>query len=371
MRRRGRKGRAMKRSSETPGWARYLAGGLCLAALVAAALLLPQILFESQDRALCREMILEGGENVSLNLIDSSYEMSLCGRLEKFAAGIAQGRAYYVSEQEMEVTEKVREKLETAVFDTTENQYPVFWVFMNASYLPLAYLDFDYTLADTMKQYVIYTDDYKEGVNFILWCVTLRQHLGGQDYTLTLLLDAKTMSLYGFQTDGETPATLNEYWREDRYGNKYYQLDNGWPYRYTSLEGYNQDMGIGATELWAFLGCYYQEVMGTDPNWGYDMENILESMLQQAEQWELEGWEPFEWQDENTLLLSYLFDQDSLHWKLHIWDVGTGQDVAKEKDVSRQAAGEKAVTDAGYRYPGICFELSELCRLIPEFSAAE
>ena len=55
----------------------------------------------------------------------------------------------------------------------------------------------------TWKQYVIYSDHFEEGVNFILWYIEMQDEDGG---TLKLLTDAEDNTLYGIKTEGSSEA---------------------------------------------------------------------------------------------------------------------------------------------------------------------
>lgn len=170
----------------------YVFGTLGLVLLVSCAFWGPKIVFAVQDDIRCGRVVNMNPEEVDITAFNTGYETDLYKRLERFARGLAEGREYYVTVQDMELTTEVAD---WAVSEQGYYQDSFQMLVWNLGLIPEEI--FDYNLI-SWKRCVIYGDDFAGGVNFILWYI----ELGNNDQPLVrLLVDGETGELYGIRTN--------------------------------------------------------------------------------------------------------------------------------------------------------------------------
>lgn len=185
----------------------YATGALGLAALVACAFYLPRLIFSVGDNRLCSDIVLGEREEMDVTLLSAAYETSLSARLQNFADGLTRGRNYYYSEQNMMLTQEMYQMLEndgnSRIF-----QMPCWAMF----YLGLLSYDFSlsnkYYTVHSWKQYVIYSDDFAEGINFIVWYLEIEDGAGDK---MNILMDAEDYTVYGLTTQLSPPETIDPF----------------------------------------------------------------------------------------------------------------------------------------------------------------
>lgn len=201
-----RKSKAQRSGNKRAG--KYGAAVLAFVLMIVSALWLPQIFFDVSDALRYGKVSLTEQEKPDVLTLTTGYEESLYSRLAGFAEGLADQRQYYVDEQPKEITEEIREFLFESEFRF--NTYSVFGdVVMGLFSEALGFLPEELGIkmyaGNTelemyrWKQYVIYSDDYAQGVNFILWCFGLK-NASGDD--LTILMDAHDYTVYAVQLTG-------------------------------------------------------------------------------------------------------------------------------------------------------------------------
>lgn len=211
----------------------YAAGVLGLAALVVCAFFLPSLLFGIRDDRLCEDIVLEEREGLDVTFLGETYELSLYNRMANFAQGLAEGRNYYVSSQELEVDDELREMLMSGGEDGLY-QGP-FWAMLNTGLLNYEFSN--YFQVESRKQYVIYSDDYTQGVNFIIWQLVLTLD-GGE--RLEVLMDAQTHTIYGLKAEKNRPVLGNQSTQQN------------------TLTDFIGSSEMDAAPLWVYF-CYYYE----------------------------------------------------------------------------------------------------------------
>lgn len=164
-----------------------------LALLIAAAFFAPQILFQVQDAILCRDTVLTQQESLNVDTLSTTYEKSLEKRMQNFAEGLAEGDTFYTTSQSLALTGEVREYVysDRGLFSNEVNE------FADIGLLPWYIWEADYTIL-RWKQYVIYSDDFAKGVNFILWYVEMQDPVG---VIVKLLADAEDGTIYAIRTE--------------------------------------------------------------------------------------------------------------------------------------------------------------------------
>lgn len=173
----------------------YAAGALGLAALIACAFYLPRLIFSMSDNRLCSDIVLGEREDMDVTFLSASYEPSLGVRLQNFADGLARGRNYYFSEQDLALTHELYQILGNDG-DSRIFQQPC-WAMNYLGLMSHTFSLTNYYTVHSWKQYVIYSDDFAEGVNFIVWYLEIENNSGG---ILNILMDAEDYTIYGLTT---------------------------------------------------------------------------------------------------------------------------------------------------------------------------
>lgn len=178
----------------------YAAGAFAAVLLVVGAFLTPRIVFAVQDDLRCGKVELEELERMDITSFNTGYEQEVYQRLLRFAQGLAEGQQYYVAVKELEPTSEIMDYLisERGLYQ----EGIIFW--LQQDHIPAEALDYNLI---QWKQYVIYGDDFSEGVNFLLWYIEL-----GNPGTpvLKLLMDAETGSVYAVSMERKDNLAKNE-----------------------------------------------------------------------------------------------------------------------------------------------------------------
>lgn len=328
-RRNKRNSRAGKGSSKA-----YIASGLGVTALLLCAFYLPQLLFQVRDNALCSITALSERENVDV-LIGDSYEPSLHNRMYNFAEGLARGVSYYVSEQDMAVDEELYERLNGLGLEPIAMLMD--FRLINSSFM-------DYFMVQQRKQYVIYSDDYAQGVNFIIWYLEL---VGPSGAGLEILMDAETSTIYGIKTERNSLLTEKE---TDKW---MYYIWGG------SLGDHLLSSGLESiSQLWMYLAMEFEAVsideleemytLGTfDGVYVVGEKSSADSNIELQERIrKLAALSEGAWQDDNELIFTLPYEEYSQTLKLQL---------IKEEPWPT------------YRYHDVFYGIESICRMIPEF----
>lgn len=170
----------------------YGLGTLGLVLLITAAFFGPGIVFAMQDDIRCSAVVSMSPENVDITSFNTGYETDLYKRLERFARGLAEGRQYYFTVQDMELTTEIADWMASE-----QGYYQVGFQLLRWNLKLIPEEVFDYNLI-SWKRCVIYGDDFAGGVNFILWYI----ELGNNDKPAArLLVDGETGEIYGIRTN--------------------------------------------------------------------------------------------------------------------------------------------------------------------------
>ena len=176
-----------------PGRYIFPATGLIL--LIVMAFLAPKLIFAVQDTRTCSEVKSGAWELMDVTSFDSAYETDLYSRLFRFASELADGKQFYVTAQSGIDQEAVRQLLlpgEALYFNGL-------WLLIDCGLLPVEMQT--YEILDA-KQYVIYGENFAEGVNFIAWYIELGMgQIDGEKPVVKMLVDAKTGEIYAMAAD--------------------------------------------------------------------------------------------------------------------------------------------------------------------------
>lgn len=305
----------------------YIASGLGVLVLLLCAFYLPQLLFLTKDNVLCSDTVLSERESVDV-LIGDSYEPSLYNRMYNFAEGLARGVSYYVSEQDMEVNEELYNRLNGLELEPVALLMD--FRLVNSSFM-------NYFMVQQWKQYVIYSDDYAQGVNFIIWYLEL---VGPSGVGLELLMDAETSTIYGIKTERNSLLT------EQEIDSWMYYIWGG------SLASHLHSSGMeNVNQLWMYLAMEFEAVSVsemeaiyyayTDRKYSTDSVNVSEERLRQ-----LAVLSEGDWLNDNTLIFTLPYEEFVHTLKLQL------------------TAEEPWPT---YRYHDVFYGIESICRMIPEF----
>lgn len=198
---------------------KYGIGILIFVLMIVSALWLPQVFFEVSDALMYGEVSLMEQEKPDVLTLTTGYEESLFRRLAGFAEGLAGQRQYYVDEQPKEVTDEIQEFLfESGLRYYADGIYNdvIMGMFTESlGFNPDGFARKTRLELYQWNQYVIYSDDYARGVNFILWCFGLKNLLGDN---LIILMDAHDYTVYAVQITGGTErSTLNVMIKSEEY----------------------------------------------------------------------------------------------------------------------------------------------------------
>lgn len=241
----------------------YLIGGLALAILLIAAFAVPKLIFTIQDIVRGETMVLSAREKLDISAFGTSYERTLYKRLVSYADGVGEGRTYYVAAQDMEDTTE----LEAFLVSSQTGMHQVGVQFLaDMGFVPNFFAGWKNIESEVevkkWKQYVIYGDDFAEGVNFILRYVELEW--GAGVYKMKLLLDGESGAVYGIR------------WEDTDWSNASFKNVS-----IVKREGFNEET------MWNFLYLLAVYVGGYDEMLSEEERVILSRLISQ-DFWNLE-----------------------------------------------------------------------------------
>lgn len=241
----------------------YLIGGLALAILLIAAFAVPKLIFTIQDIVRGETMVLSAREKPDISAFGTSYERTLYKRMVSYADGIGEGRTYYTAAQDMENTTE----LEAFLVSSQTGMHQIGAQFLvNMGFVPNFFAGWTNIEREVevkkWKQYVIYGDDFAEGVNFILRYVELEWQ--GGVYRMKLLLDGESGAVYGIR------------WEVTDWSNASFK-----DVSIMKREGFNEETMWNLLYLLAMYVGGYDEMLSED-------EHVLLSGLISQKFWDLE-----------------------------------------------------------------------------------
>ncbi len=208
----------------------YILFILALGGLVGAAFISPRWVFGIQDGIQCQEMVLEERENVDVTALSTNYEVSFYRRMTNFAENPPDIVNYYVTSEELTDYQELQRFLQSESGLYRDN-------ILMLTEMGLITQDIFTSNISSWKQYVIYSDDYTRGVNFILWYIELESAYESTG-TFKLLLEAETGDVYGVQADtgdlwvegyekgvDKTVISLEEFLGMSNYSDYYYSWE--------------------------------------------------------------------------------------------------------------------------------------------------
>lgn len=311
----------------------YAAGVVGLVLLLLCAFFLPQMMFGLRDTYLCRDIVHDEREDMDVSLLSAAYEPSLGRRLQTFAEGLSMNRNYYVSAQDLDISEGVYDTIQENLFK------PDSWmtILMNIGLVSGLY-GYEFTI-DSWKQYVIYNDDYAGGVNFIIWYFAMSDDEGKH---WEILVDAEDFTMYGLYADC---SMLNA-------------KSVGWA---GGIIDYFDAFQIDLVAWWYYTSYYYQSISSEEldnyyngiNNYGMIDHNGVVTMHRLESAWE--GGDAWSSPDTDTIIL-------------HLPFVGQNLDFSTRylRD-SSFTGSDSSSGGSDLQIPDLFVGIDPICRLIPEF----
>lgn len=210
----------------------YLFTGVFLIVLVLCAFMLPVLTLSIQDRQSMNEARYIFRTGLDYTIAYPEYEINLNNRLKSFASGLGSGKEYYAVSSDY-TGEEDEDELLNEVLSIME----VVGIGMSDFSLRTTNAQ-DYRQYQILNQeyYIIYDDDFTNGVAFICRYFQLRIE---ENYNVTLLVDGKDNTIYYVEVSGMNIKGLKQYDRDSYFGfyyiyqnfPEYYQAD-GWTESY-------------------------------------------------------------------------------------------------------------------------------------------
>ena len=166
---------------------------LALAALVCIAFFSPRWIFGIQDKKQYNDLVLAERDNTDVAVLSTNYEPSFYRRMINFAESQNNQSNFYVTSEEL----TDYEELWNFLYSSNGLNRDEIAVLMESELITSDIYDCEIS---KWKQYIVYSDDYTQGVNFILWYIEL-EHPDEEIGTYKLLLEANTGEFYGLQAD--------------------------------------------------------------------------------------------------------------------------------------------------------------------------
>ena len=316
----------------------FFAEVLCLCGVVAAALFTPQMIFGVQDGILCGATVLSQRESTNAEALATAYEKSLAVRMRNYADALAEGESFYVTSQVLQQDESLERYLSSESGLYTD----MILKFIDAGLLPDIIWNRVYPYrVNQWKQYVIYSDNYARGVNFILWYVEMVSDEGGE---FKLLADAEDGTVYAVKAQG------------------------GSSYVYRQNEMLPEFLGQAyySTELWELYVRYYEA-------WTQEETEEFIEMIEAAEQ---AGLGEVDHGVSDTVLETESGRLLEIAGKVWYWLDGDNRmmfrlpfgDNSLEIEMNLGEMTLKQLPDYMYIYPDVTIGVRDIYEKIPEFA---
>lgn len=327
---------------------------------VLAAFFLPQTVFRMQDNLLWGRQVLSEREAIDVEAIGTAYERSIKRRMLQFAEGLTAGNQFYVTSQVLPIDQEIYDILYTD--DNFHQEVLLYATDMGLLSWNVVWGEKECDIT-RWKQYVIYSDDYAMGVNFILWYIELK---GSEGEILKLLMDAETYTIYAMKEENSFYLNM---WRMGVYDSGEARLLCSWEegialwYAFSNYFGAitQEDMnrvvqereGMTAKELEIF----WKETAGPDSLLDvYMIYNIYGSEYMYS--LGAAGWLP-DFQEGRANVFSFPLTYDDMGFFDMVVDV-------REAESATITVNPYYFEDA-YIYPDVTIGIRQIYEMIPEF----
>lgn len=312
----------------------YLLSMLGLLLLVGIAFMGPQMVFQAGDYYLWQDTELSERETMDIALLTNTYEQSKKQRLKNFAEGLERGEKYYVTSKEL--SESRQESSDAGIvakFDELDGFYQENFAWLaELELFPMDMFWAGYYI-NSCKQYVIYSDNYAKGVNFITWCLEIEALNGAR---VTLLIDSEDGVVYAMKFHGlERSPELNPNYK--------FLFDN------------RQEEYMSAQYYMGNIFCHYYGAIADE-----DLRYVQEQIYYRDLQLKSENY---------SFLVDIPFDQYSLEFDIrpqeNYWEGGI---IVDSDGGSEHIEPVDPTWSYLPRFPEFISGITEIYRLIPEFA---
>ncbi len=316
----------------------YVMEAALLAAVIISAILAPQMLFRIQDGLLYGRTELGRLESADVELLGSVYEKDMHLRMLGFAQRLEAGDRFYAAAKNLTENQELWDYL----YSDKGMYQGLMTVLLNLELLYTFFWDYGCTVSQ-WKQYVVYSDNYAQGISFLLWYIELQS---GNGAVLKLLADGETGTVYAVKTEGNQALTINDSdmggYRDIVYREFFYDDDGCTEMLYYLMACYEAQ---GWEELYAAMTeetLYYD-----DGRFRYNDEALIRALAGNAA-YTRSG---------DAILFQLPYEEAALEFCLKIG--GINMDAAFD---------EKEGLDYVFMYPDMTAGIRQLYELIPEFS---
>lgn len=161
----------------------YAVAAVGLLLLVVTACFLPQIVFGLQDTYWSENTFLEARNGLDIQKLNISYERALKTRLSGFAEKDVS--SYYVAEMSAAIDDSTYELLDSLLYQD------MLLILTESMGIPIGTYE-GYGI-DVLKKYVVYNENYDQGIALIVWYIEYTTENGSK---VRLLADAETDTIY-------------------------------------------------------------------------------------------------------------------------------------------------------------------------------
>lgn len=174
----------MKKNMKTYG---ICIGGMLL--LVAVALLLPQIVFTIQDRHRMISTEVEIRNSLTVSQVNSIYEKQMCNRMSKLAAMDLETANITAIDYDIREEAQIEVLLERIFNQEWMEALNDMTLYSFGEMFEIGYKD-----VKKCKKYIVYGNDYQEGVALMMWYFDL--YMTEIHTRIRILVDSETDSIY-------------------------------------------------------------------------------------------------------------------------------------------------------------------------------
>lgn len=240
--------------------------------LMLAAFFGPQFVFKQQDNRLISRIWKEERNSLEIDNLAYNHEQSVRERMLRFAGKLAEGAEYQAYGTEYTITREIWE------LGIRTKEQPFVEVLQTLGFVP----DFDYRNAKLVecRKYILYTDDLRNGADFLLWYLKYELSEG---CFMELLMDMDTQTIYCLQLTGS--PDLMEIFQYTSVGNSEY-------YSYAMSRHYSAYANgvftmVAAGRVGEELEQYFYDYYGADDIEGENSPNVISRLNSDSVEWNL------------------------------------------------------------------------------------
>lgn len=340
---------------------------LVLAAIIAAAFFIPQLLFYVKDVLLYRDIELSERESMDVEALSGNYERSLYQRMLNFSVGLEAGDSFYVTSKDLTVNQELEEYL----FSNSGLYQSIMDELYSIDLIPFEFSNYQCT-AVKWKQYVIYSDNYTKGVNFILWYIELESL---DNITLKILADAETGTFYALRLENCSWVELDDEYSSDKFRELFQEerMASLWVFFAMYFEAFSSEQ-----ELMGMIAGRAGQESGATDNSGTHLDIYGGETREEAEgdNYGIRV-DSFEQNDYSIVItddMVWEFLREKLSYSYQerqaVFRIPYGNNSLEVfLEFSAWKPEESDLSDLSYMYPNVTLGIGKVYELIPEFAS--